>query len=75
MPIPIHPLTNSYVHQKHLELAKQLIRDKKFDIHHQMSVKLQKTTNLYEFNAVLDEYSYSSTNVGPPTAEELEGRT
>lgn len=59
MKIPLHPLTHSYVHQKHLELVKRMLKEKKMDLHHEMSVKLQKADNLSEFNAILDEYDSS----------------
>jgi hypothetical protein len=58
MKIPLHPMTSTYIHKKHLELVKRMIKDKKLDIHHEMSVELQKSQSLSEFNAILDRYNY-----------------
>lgn len=43
-------------HKTHFELAKKMINDKKFDLHHEMSEKLQKVKTKSEFNKILKEY-------------------
>lgn len=57
MSVPIHPLTHSYVHKKHLELVKRMVKEKRLDRHHQMSEELCKAKNQFEFNAILDRYA------------------
>lgn len=56
MNIPIHPLTHAYVHKKHIELVKRMVKEKKLDLHHDMSEELFKAKNQMEFNAILDRY-------------------
>jgi len=56
MAIPIHPLTSLYVRKKHLELVKCMIKEKKMDLHHEMSVELCEAKCLMEFNQILDKY-------------------
>ena len=58
MKIPLHPMTSEYVRKKHFELVKRMIKDKRLDVHHEMSVELQQAKDLSEFNAILDRYDY-----------------
>lgn len=61
--IPLHPMTSEYVHTKHLELVKRMIKDKKLGTHHEMSVELHKANDLSEFNAILDRYDYEEVRL------------
>lgn len=47
------------IHKRHGELVKQMMKDKRFDAHHEMSEKLQKAKTMQEFDAILDEYDLS----------------
>lgn len=44
------------IHKRHSELVKQMMQDKRFDEHQEMSEELQKAKSLLEFDAILDKY-------------------
>ena len=48
--------TKDYVDNKHSELAKKMVAAGEHSLHHEMSVLLQATRTIYEFNDVVDRY-------------------
>lgn len=54
----IPSLTSEYVINKHLELEKRMMKDKKLITYHAMSIELLRVIDLMEFNSILDRYDY-----------------
>lgn len=48
------------IHKRHFEVAKKMIKEKRFEDHHKMSEELQKAKSLLEFDAILDKYDAKS---------------
>lgn len=48
--------TSEWVRKKHTDLAKKMMSEGKLDLHHEMSIELQHSRTVYEFNDVLDKY-------------------
>ncbi len=48
--------TKKYVHEKHLALAEKMVSMGELALHHEMSVALQATRTVHEFNDIVDKY-------------------
>ena len=49
-------LTQEWVHKKHFDLAKKMVTLRELSLHHEMSIALQTTDTIHEFNDIVDKY-------------------